>query len=161
MENGDRGQKLDLYTRAYDLLVEALAQFPREMWHFRAAPDEWTIQEIVIHITDSEANSYIRARRLVAEPGLAVMAYDENRWAQELNYSGQNPVSALELFRWLRQSTYELVKDLPAASWEHTVHHPEHGVISLDDWLDTYARHVPDHIEQMERVHAAWLVSNL
>lgn len=27
----------------------------------------------------------------------------------------------------------------------------------MDDWLETYARHVPDHIEQMEEVYAAWL----
>jgi hypothetical protein len=159
METIERQEKLELYARAYDLLVDALAQFPREMWHFRAAPDDWTIHEIVIHIADSEANSYIRARRLVAEPGLAVMGYDESRWAQVLEYNQQDAVNALELFRWLRQSTYDLVKNLPEATWGNTVDHPEAGVINLYDWLETYSRHVPNHIEQMESVYAAWLES--
>jgi hypothetical protein len=28
--------------------------------------------------------------------------------------------------------------------------------MTLEDWLNTYARHVPEHIEQMERVWEAW-----
>ena len=26
----------------------------------------------------------------------------------------------------------------------------------MDAWLDTYARHVPDHVDQMETVYQAW-----
>jgi len=39
------------------------------MWQYRPAPDRWTIHEIVVHIADSEANSYIRCRRCLAEKG--------------------------------------------------------------------------------------------
>jgi uncharacterized damage-inducible protein DinB len=157
MNKPERMVLLDMYERAYDLLVEALAQFPREMWTYRAAPGEWTIHEIIIHITDSEANSYVRARRLIAEPGLSVMAYDEGRWAQILRYQDLNPATALELFQWLRQSTVELLQDLPDKTWANTVLHPELGDYSLDTWLEIYARHVPDHIAQMQAVYSAWL----
>jgi hypothetical protein len=157
MNKPERMILLDMYGRAYDLLVEALAQFPREMWTFRAEPGEWTIHEIIIHITDSEANSYVRARRLIAEPGLSVMAYDEGRWAQILRYQDLNPATALELFQWLRQSTVELLQDLPDETWANTGLHPELGHYSLDTWLEIYARHVPDHIAQMQAVYSAWL----
>jgi hypothetical protein len=46
---------------------------------------------------------------------------------------------------------------LPEDTWSHSAYHPENGETTLDDWLDTYARHVPDHVEQMERVRQAWL----
>ncbi|MFN2196321.1 MAG: DinB family protein, partial [Anaerolineales bacterium] len=111
----------------------------------------------IIHITDSEANSYVRARRLLAEPGLALMAYDEMSWSVQLDYLRLNPVTALECFRWLRQSTYELIHDQPEAVWSQTAYHPESGDITLDDWLDIYARHVRDHIAQMDRVYESWL----
>ena len=52
-----RAEKIESYGSAYDKLVEAVQQFPREMWQYRPSPDEWTIHEILIHITDSEANS--------------------------------------------------------------------------------------------------------
>ena len=81
-----RQQKIDLYGQATSLLTAALARFPQEMWTFRSTVDDWTIHEIIIHITDSEANSYVRCRRFIAEPGKALMAYDENQWARVLNY---------------------------------------------------------------------------
>ena len=82
----NRQEKIVLYGRAADLLAEALGRFPREMWQYRSSVDDWTIHEIIVHITDSEANSYVRCRRFIAEPGQALMAYDENQWAKVLNY---------------------------------------------------------------------------
>ncbi len=157
MNTPDRNQKIEAYGSAYDLLVTALKRFPQEMWHFKPATDQWSIHEIIIHITDSEANSYVRCRRFIAEPGEALMAYDENKWARDLDYDGQDTAEALELFRWLRQNSYRLIKTLFESVWGHQAYHPESGIMSMEDWLDTYTRHVPDHIEQMERVHAAWL----
>lgn len=84
MTSDERFRKIESYGAAHDLFGRgALARFPRAMWHYRPAPDRWTIHEIVVHITDSEANSYIRCRRLLAEPGSAVLGYDEARWAHE------------------------------------------------------------------------------
>ncbi len=126
------------------------------MWSFKSPSDPWSIQEIAVHITDSEANSFVRCRRLIAEPGQHVMAYDENRWMLSLDYAHQSVEDALELFRWLRLTSYKLIKSLPDSTWANTIYHPENGVMTLDDWLDVYERHVPDHIEQMARIYEAW-----
>ena len=76
------------------------------MWYFRPSKDRWTLHEVIIHITDSEANSYIRGRRFLAEPGGTVLGYDEEKWAVELGYPDQSTEDALELFKWLRHNTY-------------------------------------------------------
>jgi hypothetical protein len=153
----ERAAKIERYGGAYAQLARALERFPREMWTFKSPADPWSIQEIVIHITDSEANSFVRCRRFIAEPGEAVMAYDENQWASALRYSEQSADDALELFRMLRLTTYKLVKSLPAHIWSNTVYHPENGTMTLDDWLNVYERHIPEHVEQMQRVYQAWL----
>ncbi len=154
--NADRQRKIEAYGQAYQILIDALAGFPIEMWQYRPAPDRWTIHEIIVHITDSEANSYIRGRRFIAEPGTQISAYDEMRWATALDYHAQSTETALELFKWLRGSTYDLIKSLPDDVWSHTLDHPEVGPMTLDDWLDTYERHIPDHIAQMQAVYEAW-----
>jgi hypothetical protein len=64
MHHTERLQKIESYGAAYDKLIAALPQFPRAMWQYRATPDGWTIHEIIVHIADSEANSYARCRRL-------------------------------------------------------------------------------------------------
>lgn len=152
----ERQAKLDRYGRAHALLLEAVARYPRAMWQVRPAPDMWTIHEIIIHITDSEANSFVRLRRLIAEPGSAVLGYAEEVWAKALDYHTQSPEAAIELFRWLRGNSYTLLLQQPAEVWTHTVTHSHDGLVTMDGWLDTYDRHVPDHIAQMDAVHAAW-----
>jgi len=156
MHHTERLNKIESYGAAYGKLIAALAQFPREMWQYRAAPDGWTIHEIIVHIADSEANSYTRCRRFIAEPGSPVLGYDEMGWAQRLNYHAQNPDAALELFKQLRAASYQLIKTLPEETWANTVVHSENGVMTMDNWLDVYDRHVPDHIAQMQAVFAAW-----
>jgi hypothetical protein len=156
MAENERRQKIEAYGSAYALLTQAIQAFPREMWQYRPAADQWTIHEILVHITDSEANSFVRCRRFLAEPGSSVLGYDEMKWARDLHYHEQSPEDALELFQSLRRNTYHLIKDLPEAAWQTSVNHSENGLMTLDDWLDTYAEHIPAHIRQMQAVYVDW-----
>jgi hypothetical protein len=73
MDRQERLARIKSYGAAYENLVAALETFPKEMWQFRPAPGEWSIHEQIIHLADSDANSYVRLRRAVAEPGSAVL----------------------------------------------------------------------------------------
>ena len=119
--------------------------------------ENWTIHEIVVHITDSEANSYIRCRRFVAEPGSSVLGYDGTQWAKALRYHDRSTDDALELFRWLRECSYKLIKSLPDSAWSNTVNHSESGTMKFERWLEIYDNHIPEHVAQMQRVYDAWL----
>ncbi len=152
----ERLQKIESYSGAHALLVESLKEFPEEMWQFRDERGCWSIHEHIVHITDSEANSYIRCRRLIVEHGEPLMAYDENRWTSSLNYHEQSIDDALALFKWLRHKSYTLFKTLPERVWAHSSFHPENGQMSLDDWLDTYERHVPERIGYMRENYETW-----
>jgi len=156
MNTKERDEQLATYARAADDVAEALKGFPRTMWAYKPGPERWSIHEILVHLADSEANSYVRCRRAVAEPGSVVMAYDEERWAAELHYHDQDPQEALALFRNLRSTTTSLLRALPASAWARTMQHSERGPLTLDDWLAIYAAHGREHIEQMKATHAAW-----
>jgi hypothetical protein len=156
MDAEARREKIELYGKAYDLLTEALKEFPVSVWQYRATPESWTIHELIIHIADSEANSFIRCRRAIAEPGSAVLGYAEPVWAKALHYHDQSTEDSIQLFRYLRLTSYKLIKDLPESFWSNTIEHSENGTMTLEDWLETYAAHVPDHVAQMREVYAAW-----
>lgn len=151
----ERKRTLEIYGNGYAILAEAVKQLPREAWHYRPT-EGWTIHEIIVHITDSEANSYVRCRRLVAEPGSAVLGYDEGLWAKALDYHQQSPEDAIELFKWLRKKSYDLIKDKADFLASHTIQHSESGLVTFDDWLKTYADHITDHVAQMQRACAEW-----
>ena len=82
----ERESKIASYGEAYEALIAGVRQFPEEMWDFRDEHGCWSVREHLVHIADSEANSYIRCRRFIAEPGRPLMAYDENGWAASLGY---------------------------------------------------------------------------
>lgn len=151
-----RIEKIEEYGGHYALLTAALRELPNDIWRFRDECGCWSVHEHVVHIVDSEVNSYIRCRRLIAEPGKDLMAYDENRWAEALDYHEQSVEDALALFKWLRQKTYTLIKSLPNEVWTHSACHPENGRMTLDDWLDVYAAHVPEHIQYMRENYDAY-----
>lgn len=150
----DRTELLDTYARVPEDVRKALMNFPRNMWLWHESPSRWSIHEIILHLCDSEANSYLRARRMIAEPGSLISAYDENRWAKELAYESQNTEDALELFTLLRKNTHGLLQYIPESAWQRHAIHTENGKMTLDDWLWSYANH--NHIGQMKRLFAKW-----
>jgi len=157
MTNSERNALIESYGNAHNILVESLTKFPKEMWQWKPAPEKWSIHEIIIHITDSEANSYVRCRRFIAEPGSGVYGYDENKWAKNLNYHLQNVEDSLALFKLLRKASYDLIRMVSEETWNTgTVHHSENGVVKFEEWLKTYEEHIPVHIRQMKRNLEAW-----
>lgn len=138
-------------------MLEALEEFPKEMWQWKPAADKWSIHEIIVHIADSEANSFIRCRRMIAEPGAGVYGYDQDAWAQKLNYHAQRTEDALELFKWLRKMSYDLLKNVDDITWKTAwVEHSEVGKMTFEEWLKIYEEHIPVHILQMKRNLEAW-----
>lgn len=157
MASEKRLAKIEEYGRGYDLLIEVLKQLPKEMWQFKPSPKDWSVHEIIIHLADSETNSYLRARRLIAEPGQPLTAYDQDVWAEVLDYHQQSTDEALQILQFVRLTTYKLLKTLPEEVWSNTVVHPEYDEpYSFTQWLEIYADHIPNHIEQMKENQHIW-----
>ena len=161
MNREEINEKIERYGRGFDLLTAALAEVPKEAWTYRPAPDEWSVHEIIVHMADSESMSALRARKLIVEPGSTLMGYEEAKWADALAYKQQSIENALEIIRLARQSTYELLKRQPDEVFTHSVIHPEYpdAPYTFEQWLNIYARHIPDHIDQLQRSYQAWIDS--
>lgn len=161
MDKTERQALIEKYGRAYDDFVAALNAIPKEAWLFKPEPREWSVHQVVIHLADSETNSYLRARRLVAEPGQPIMGYDQDVWANELDYHGQSIEDALAVLKGVRRMTYALIKDLPDEVWEHTAIHPEYDQpYTFEQWLGIYANHPYVHIDQIQNNYQLWQTKN-
>jgi hypothetical protein len=157
MNKQERSTKIEEYGRGYSLLEAAVAQIPREAWSYKPSPEDWSVHEILVHMGDSESMAALRIRKLIVEPGSTLMAYEESKWAQALDYRGQSAEDSLQIIRLARQTTYRLLKTIPDAVFEYSVTHPEmREPYTFDTWLEIYARHMPDHVDQMQRAFGAW-----
>jgi hypothetical protein len=157
MNKSERMEKIEQYGRGFSLLEAALADVPREAWSFKPSPDDWSVHEIIVHMGDSESMAALRARKLIVEPGSTLMGYEEARWAGALNYLDQDVDVSLGIIKNARLSTYRLLKAQPDEVFAHSVKHQEYSEpYTFDKWLDIYARHIPDHIEQLQKSYQAW-----
>ncbi len=157
MDKAERERLIEKYRTAFDEFVVALSVIPKEAWFFKPAPREWSVHQVIVHLTDSETNSYLRARRLVAEPGQPLMGYDQDVWADKLDYHNTSIEDALETTRLVRKLTYDLLKRLPDEVWVNTAVHPEYSEpYTFEKWLRIYADHPRVHAEQIRNNYEAW-----
>jgi hypothetical protein len=157
MNAQERDQKIELYGRGYDLLIQALQDIPREMWTFKPEPTEWSVHEILVHLADSESNAALRARKLIVEPGGTLMGYDQDKWTRELDYHDQSYEDALEIVRLVRKTTYALLKKQSEDVFDHWVKHPEYDEpYTFEQWINIYSAHIPGHIEQIRNNYKIW-----
>ena len=152
-----RNELLQLFKDGPAHLEQAIQRYPKDMWDYKPNPDTWSIHEMLHHLADSEAHGYIRIRTLIAENGASASPYNQAAWAQELQYSRQNPEEALALFRALRCLTADLLSQVSEHVWAtHAIVHPEYGSVTLEDLLRSHTGHVEMHLQEMAQVHQAW-----
>ncbi len=120
----------------------------------RRSQGGWSARMVVHHLADSEANSYVRLRRLLAEPsGSLLQGYDEAAWARsaELGYQDRDLQPSLAVFRAVRAASSELLERLREADFERAGIHEESGRYTVRDWLRIYAAHAEEHADQIRR----------
>ena len=150
MDFVDREKLIQRYSHGFAAVTAALAGITPAEVDRRPAAGAWTPREVVHHLADSEANSYIRLRRLIAEDRPVIVGYDETIWATRLYYDGEID-APLAVLKALREASVQLLARLGADEWRREGTHTESGPYSVTRWLEIYANHAHDHAEQILR----------
>ena len=119
---------------------------------FIPAPGKWSIRQIVAHLADGELVGAHRLRQVAAEENPTLIAFDQDAWTRNLDYSRRKPKQSLETFRRIRAENYELLKELPESAFERTGNHSENGLMTLRRLLEGYAQHAESHARQMVEI---------
>ena len=144
------------YVRGTAEVDAALAAIPAAALDARI-DGEWSARMVVHHLADSETNSYVRLRRLLAEePGTAIQGYDEARWAltPALGYETAPIEESLAVFRAVRAASTSVLMGLTVDDLARHGVHTESGTYTLLDWLRIYAAHALEHAQQMRAAAA-------
>ena len=114
----------------------------------------WTARQVIHHVADSEAQSYARLRRLIAEPGTQIQGYDEAGWGENetLGYKDLPIAQSLLVFKAVRASSLEIIKRVKPDQLKNSGTHSESGEYTLETWLDTYISHPLEHAAQIRSI---------
>ncbi len=114
----------------------------------------WTVRQVTHHLADSHVNAYIRSRLALTENEPSIKPYAEADWAK-LDDAAHAPVEiSVSLLESLHDRWVRLLRSLKPADFSRTLHHPEHGVKTLDWMLFLYAwhgRHHTAHITELRK----------
>lgn len=148
MDESKRKALIGQYRDGYSAVAEALLKITEDELNTPPAPGKWCVREIVHHLGDSEMIAAVRLRFLLAQDRPAIQAYDQDEFARRLQYDRPYQTS-LELFRYARESTAEILERMSPADWRREGTHSELGAYSVETWLEIYAAHAHKHATQI------------
>src|SRR5215210_7039171 len=113
------------------------------------APGKWSVRFILHHLADSETVLFNRIRRVLSEPRQVLWVFDQDAWAQGLDYS-QVP---LDISRRVYESVRNAIIYYAGLHYESKGHlefvHSVTGVRTLKDEFDKVASHNEHHLDQI------------
>jgi hypothetical protein len=152
----DTNELLAKYTNGYKRLTDLLADIPERAIFFKPIKESWSIAEVIVHLADSEAHGYIRAKKIIAECGGKVCVYNHQIWADNLFYYEMNYHDSMQLIQLLRRNMISVLKKIEPGVWHNYIYHPETGKITLVDWIQYYNDHIDVHLEQIQHIFNEW-----
>ena len=135
------GEKLSLAIRGLtreDLLAVPAAD---------ANVGKWSIQQVVVHVMDSELICSDRLKRMIAEDNPTLIGYDENKFVRNLFYDEQPADQAVQIVDLNRKLFANVLRRLPAAALERKGTHNERGVITVAGYLRSTVDHLEHHLK--------------
>jgi len=147
---------LERFRRGPELLAVVLTGVFGEEEDFIPAPGKWSVRQIVAHLADGELVAAHRFRQMLAEDHPTLVAFDQDKWTQNLDYARRKPKQSLDTFRRIRAENYDLLKDQPPAALARTGNHTERGTVTVLSLLEGMAGHAESHARQLQEIRDAY-----
>jgi uncharacterized damage-inducible protein DinB len=144
----NRIELIDSFSRSRDAVLEQFEAPPDDLGK-AYAPGKWTVQELLVHLTDCEYIYLWRFCRGLAESGSRVEGFDQDAWARELNYASRPLPICRELFLAARNQLIYLLEAHEDDALDRQFLHSEVGMMSVRKGISGFARHTEHHLEQI------------
>jgi hypothetical protein len=139
---------IEQYAAGAGKLRASIAGLGRKELDAVPVPGTWSIQQIVLHMMDSDLIASDRMKRVAAEDRPpTLIGYDETAFARVLPYSQLDPQMACDIFEKNRIMTAEILRRLPDVAFARMGNHNERGPVSLADLVETYVGHLEHHLK--------------
>jgi uncharacterized damage-inducible protein DinB len=145
---------IDAYEAGGARLRAAVAGLNREQLTARPGPGAWSIQEVVIHLADSDAISIDRMKRMLTEDDPPLLYADETAYNDRLHPHEQDLEDALTLFEVGRRQFARVLRLLPPEAFARGGTHNRRGKVTVGGMVADYVEHVEHHLGFVRRKRA-------
>jgi uncharacterized damage-inducible protein DinB len=148
---GSRAQQIDTLRQLPEKLRAAVSGLTDAQLDTPYREGGWTVRQLVHHIADSHANSYMRVKLALTEDDPTIKAYDEAAWANLPDSRMPIDVS-LAFTDAVHARLVNLLETMTDADYEKTFRHPERGPVTLATNLAIYDWHSRHHTAHITRL---------
>lgn len=121
---------------------------------WKPAPDEWSMVEVVNHLTEEETDDFrLRLRLLLENPYKEWPDIDPERSVVDGRFNSRDLQASLHRFTRERAKSVEWLRTLPQVDWNVTHEHPKMGPLKAGDLLCSWLAHDLIHIRQINTLH--------
>ena len=132
-----------------------VSRAPRRRLGRRPARREWSATEVLGHLLDAEVTLAFRIRKLAAEPGGVIVAWDQEKWTGGLRHQRAHPRTLLDAYAALRAANVEQVRRFTPVQRSAAGRHPEYGRLRVNEMLEHWAEHDLNHLAQIRAALAS------
>jgi len=143
--------ELAKYQNNYDGIFKVLCTLSEHQINYKPAENKWSVHEIITHLADTEVQSHVRFRTILANKNPFMIYFDEMDWSIILEYSKINLDESLEVIRLMRKVNYNLLSRLKPEDFKKKGVHSTKGELTLEDLVNSYIEHVETHLNQINR----------
>jgi uncharacterized damage-inducible protein DinB len=139
-----RAEQIQILRLLPEQLKAAIAGLDESQLNTPYRDGGWTVRQVIHHVADSHANSYVRTKLALTEDWPIIKPYDEAAWAKLPDT--KLPVAAsLDLITALHARWVELLELLTDEDFQRGYTHPQNGKQNLAQVLALYAWHSRHH----------------
>jgi hypothetical protein len=139
-------QLIEEYVVCAARLRHAVAGLSPEELTARPGPGDWSILELVIHLTDSDCIAIDRMKRMLTEDDPPLLYADETAYVRRLASHEQSLADALTLFEVGRRQFARVLRALPDDAFDRRGMHNRRGVLTVGGLVKEYIEHVDHHL---------------
>ena len=138
--------QIALYAEGAAILRKAVHGVAPQELSTRIAPGTWSIQEVIVHMIDSDLAATHRMRRIAAEEMPLLVSYDEDAFIARLAAEKTDIAEALALFDANRTFTARWLGTLDSSAFARVGIHTQRGKVTLGEILAIYTHHLTHHM---------------
>lgn len=139
-------ERIEVFAKGGQQLVNAYQGLTRDQLLAVPIPGTWSLQQIAIHLLESDLIAADRMKRIAAMDRPLLIGYDETAFSQLPGVNEIDAHKACELFAYHREMLAVVLRKLPDQAFDRFGIHNEIGKVTLAEMVDKYIAHLDGHL---------------
>ncbi|BBH21568.1 hypothetical protein Back11_29130 [Paenibacillus baekrokdamisoli] len=143
---------IEAYLHTEDQLQQAIEGLSEEQLKWKAAPEQWSVTEVLAHLADHNIVVSFRIRDILAGSTVQLPIFNQDPWVAGQYANAGHASNILAAFRALLTYNTLLFRRLTAEDWNKAGINFKGEKVTIAAIVPAFIAHVQVHLAQIERI---------